>query len=138
MELREGERERDGGRREGKYIRCDICAQVDTLAPHKPYLIFSLSPPGQVGVCACVGGCWCVFGWPVMAAVISIMRGVIRVTDTAAVITGAVTQDNEDQKVGGMFSLFTHTHTHTQEGERRPPWESRNVRKQTPWSVGRR
>lgn len=34
-----------------------------------------------------------------IAAVISVMRAVIRVSDTAAVITGAVTQDNYDQSV---------------------------------------
>lgn len=45
------------------------------------------------------------------AAVISVMRAVIRVIDTAAVITGAVTQDNGKEE-GIRVPLDTQTHVH--------------------------
>lgn len=54
--------------------------------------------------------CICVLCAP-KAAVISIMRAIIRVTDTAAVITGAVTQDNGDGEES-CVTLDTRAHVH--------------------------
>ena len=44
------------------------------------------------------------------AAVIGIMRAVIRVIDPAAVVMGAATQDNHKED-GSRMQLDTHTHT---------------------------
>ena len=47
------------------------------------------------------------------AAAISVMRAVIRVIDTAAVITGAVTQ-NDCKEEGSHVPLDTQTHVHVE------------------------